>query len=107
NLRQGAERPPLTRWRMASTLGGSGAAPPVTIAWILWHLIWWWSALIALMRDETPAPREHVGWPGSAAATVELLESMSQHWSGILANLTEQDLERPFAYPWPEPRPCG
>lgn len=80
-------------------------APPVTIGWITWHLIWWWSGLLAAMRNERPLARREVVWPGSAAATVQRLEALSREWSELLAALGESDLERPLAYPWQSPRP--
>ena len=79
--------------------------PPVTIAWLTWHLIWWWSGLLAAFRNERPSAHDEVAWPGSAAAVVQRLESMSREWAEVLSGLNEDDLERPFAYPWTEPRP--
>lgn len=79
-------------------------APPVTIGWLSWHLIWWWSALLASMRGETPAPREELFWPGSAAASVERLATL---FAEMEAALGEADLDRMLAYPWPEPRPLA
>lgn len=79
-------------------------APPTTIGWLTWHLIWWWSGLVAAVRGETPAGHHEVEWPGSAAAVVRRLELLSAEWSEMLAQLDEGDLERPLAYPWREPR---
>ena len=80
-------------------------APPATIGWITWHLIWWRSSLIAAARGETPPARESVLWPGGAAAAVAQLDSLTAEWSALLAALTENDLDRPIAYPWAEPQP--
>ncbi len=80
-------------------------APPVTIGWLTWHVIWWWSGLLAALRDEPRVAREDVVWPGSAAATVARIEQLAGSWTGILSGLREAGLEKPFAYPWPEPRP--
>lgn len=80
-------------------------APPVTIGWLSWHLIWWWSSLLSALRNETPVARGDVLWPGSAAAAVLLIRALSSEWSDALSLLDESDLERPFAYPWSEQRP--
>ena len=80
-------------------------APPVTIGWVTWHLIWWWSGLLAAVRNETPAAHHEVAWPGSAVAVVRRLENLSTEWAGALTRLEDVDLERPLAYPWSEPRP--
>jgi hypothetical protein len=80
-------------------------APPVTIGWLSWHLIWWWSSLQSATRNETPTARAEIAWPGSAEAVVERLQSLAAQWTDILSKLADADLERPLAYPWPEPRP--
>lgn len=80
-------------------------APPVTIGWLTWHLTWWWSGLQAAVRNETPAAHDKVAWPGSADAVVQRLETLSAEWADVLNGLEDNDLERPFTYPWHEPRP--
>ena len=80
-------------------------APPTTIGWLTWQMIWWWSGLLEAVHGGTPAPQEAVDWPGSAKATVERLEALSKEWAEFLNGLTEADLERPLAYPWSEARP--
>jgi hypothetical protein len=80
-------------------------APPVSIGWLTWHLLWWWSGLLDAMRGAPKTPREQVLWPGSAAASLARLRHLSEKWSEALADLHEFDLDRTLAYPWPEPRP--
>lgn len=78
--------------------------PPVTIGWLTWHLIWWWSDLVAAGRREPRAEREAVLWPGSAGAANARLDALHAEWGVMLQGFTEADLDRPFAYPWREPR---
>ncbi len=80
-------------------------APTVTIGWLTWHLTWWWSSLLATVQNETPEARHEIAWPGSADAVVRHLESLSNEWADVLDKLDDDDLERPLAYPWSEPRP--
>lgn len=79
--------------------------PTATIGWITWHLLWWWSGLLAAIREERPPAHDEVPWPGSADATVQRLEALAAAWSALLATLDDADLDRPLAHPWPEPRP--
>jgi hypothetical protein len=79
--------------------------PATTIAWLSWHLIWWWSGLIAAHRGEARIARQDVPWPGSADGTVARLRALSVDWQAELARISDTDLELPFAYPWNEPRP--
>src|SRR5690606_3338317 len=80
-------------------------APPLSIGWLTWHLIWWWSGLLAAVRNQPPPGPHDVPWPGSARAVIDRLDSLASTWSGLLDAFQEGDLERPLAHPWPEPRP--
>lgn len=80
-------------------------APATTIGWLTWHLIWWWSGLIAAIRGEEPPDHAAVFWPGSAEAVILQLKLLSDQWADLLSQFQEADLERPLAYPWAEPRP--
>jgi DinB superfamily len=93
------------RWRPDWADVEPDPPPSTTIGWLTWHLIWWWSGLLAAIRGETPAAHHEVDWPGSADAVVRRLEALSSEWSDVLSRLDDGDLERPLAYPWREPRP--
>ncbi|MGQ0742423.1 MAG: DinB family protein [Alphaproteobacteria bacterium] len=80
-------------------------APPVTIGWVTWQMIWWWSGLLAAMRGEKPAAHYEIAWPGSASSVVRRLEGLAAEWEEVLAKLTADELEKPLAYPWSEPKP--
>lgn len=79
--------------------------PPVTIGWLSWHLIWWWSGALDAIEGRTPTPRELLYWPGSANGVREQLDSLANGWRCALDELDAPALERPLAFPWPEPRP--
>ncbi|HSL31629.1 MAG TPA: DinB family protein [Anaerolineales bacterium] len=81
--------------------------PTVTIGWLTWHIIWWWSGLLASMREERPTSREAVFWPGSAEAVRQQLGALSAGWTDVLSGLEDNDLSRPFTYPWREQRPLS
>ncbi|HSC18851.1 MAG TPA: hypothetical protein VLC74_08050 [Rhizomicrobium sp.] len=45
-------------------------APPVTIGWLTWHLIWWWSSLITALLELTATEeysRAAHGWVSALA----------------------------------------
>lgn len=79
--------------------------PTVTIGWLTWHIQWWWSGALVALQGQPPLSHEQVHWQGSAAAVVAQIESLAAQWREALANLTDDDLERPFTYPWQEPQP--
>ena len=100
-------RSPDGRWRPDWTVPEPDPAPPATIAWLSWHLVWWWSGALAAIEGAQPPSHEAVDWPGSAAAVRARIESLAQAWDAWLSRLDEAELLRPIAYPWPEPRPLG
>lgn len=93
------------KWRSDWADAEPDPAPAVTIGWLTWHLIWWWSSALTAVRKESVAPRESVLWPGSAAATRARINELSEQWRAFLNELSEEALENPIAYPWREPRP--
>lgn len=80
-------------------------APPVTIAWLTWHLIWWWRDLLSRSSGDGPVNREQAPWPGSADAVRSALWNLHAEWEAHLDQLTDDALEQPFTFPWPRPRP--
>lgn len=99
-VRRGADG----RWRPDWSDKEPDPAPPVTIGWITWQMIWWWASARMAMRGETPTAREKAFWPGSADAVKRELDALAKDWSEILSHLSEDGLEKPVAYPWAEPR---
>jgi hypothetical protein len=79
-------------------------APPVTIGWLTWHVMWWWSGAQLALRGDAPLAHEDVFWPGSALGVKQALGALASDWSEVLSQLTESDLEKLLAYPWKEPR---
>jgi hypothetical protein len=102
-VRQGPDR----LWRPDWADAEPDPPPTVTIGWLSWHLIWWWSSALAAVRGETQTPREELFWPGNAAEVIQSVEMLATHWLATLEGLTPADLERPVAYPWPDPRPLA
>lgn len=74
--------------------------PVPTIAWLSWHLGWWWSVACDHLRGRTPRGREEVVWPGPERA-VAWLRDIAADWSAALDGLSDADFERPAAFPWP------
>jgi len=79
--------------------------PTVSIAWSTWHIQWWWTSALAAARAEAIPERESVPWSGTADGVRAELTRLAAEWRGLVADLSDDDLERPVAFPWPEPRP--
>lgn len=79
-------------------------APP-SIAWLTWHLIWWWSDALTVLRGGQPAERREVSWPGSAASAGIEIRRIASEWCDAIDQLSSDETQAPTSFPWPEPRP--
>jgi len=61
--------------------------PVPTIAWLTWHILWWWSTTIDRVAGETPRERDDVVWPGHGGAAVSALRELAARWRILLADL--------------------
>ncbi|QIS12045.1 DinB family protein [Nocardia arthritidis] len=73
--------------------------PAPTIAWLTWHIGWWWSVATDHLRGRAPRERADVRWPGPDEA-VAWLRGMSSEWVAALNDCTETTLDAPATFPW-------
>lgn len=83
-------------------------APPTSIAWIQWHVIWWWSTVIDRSFGPGDLDRHDVTWPGATEA-MDAIDEIRQTWLRHLDALTEADLVENTLTRWPyeDGRPFG
>ncbi|WAE75759.1 DinB family protein [Streptomonospora nanhaiensis] len=74
--------------------------PVPTVAWVTWHIGWWWSVTLDHLRGRTPRDREDVVWPGADEA-VTWLRGLRTEWLEALDGLGTEDLDAPAPFPWP------
>lgn len=75
--------------------------PPVpTIAWLTWHIGWWWSVALDHLRARMPQDRTQIAWPGSGDAAVAWLRELRREWLAVVNGLTEPDLDAVALFPW-------
>lgn len=75
--------------------------PVPTIAWLAWHVLWWWGTAADHLAGDPPRARENVIWPGDDAV-VDALRGLHDRWRSLLAAATDDDLDRAAPFPWPE-----
>ncbi|MBK1786128.1 DinB family protein [Prauserella cavernicola] len=75
--------------------------PVPTIAWLSWHLGWWWSVTLDHASGRPPRERDDVRWPGAEHA-VDWLRGLRTGWIGVLDGLSEPDLDAVATFPWPD-----
>ncbi|SCK06714.1 DinB superfamily protein [Streptomyces sp. WMMB 714] len=75
--------------------------PVPTVAWLSWHIGWWWGVTADHARGRTPRERTEIVWPGAGEPAVEWLRGMHAEWLSVLEGFTEADLDAPAPFPWP------
>lgn len=59
--------------------------PVPTIAWLTWHIDWWWSTTIDRVTSATPRDRTDVTWPGTGSAAVTRIRELAVRWRELIA----------------------
>ena len=81
---------------------------PPSIAWLTWHLGFWWSMTINHSFGDAQLLRENVIWPGDAAGVRAWISGLQVDWDKILKGLTGDDLQSARFVRWPfQNRPLG
>jgi len=81
---------------------------PPSIAWVTWHLGFWWSMVLDHSFGAGTLAREDVTWPGDADAVREWLGQLQGRWREALEQATEDDLRSTQRTRWPfQDRPFG
>lgn len=77
-----------------------GLGPP-SVAWITWHIVFWWSMVIDHSFGERRLTREEVSWPGSADAVRQTIGGLHETWRTEIEALDEDDLRSTARCRWP------
>jgi hypothetical protein len=75
--------------------------PVPTVAWVSWHIGWWWSVALDHAQGRPPRDRTDITWPGEGAPAVDWLRGLHTQWLTVLADLTDPDLDTTAPFPWP------
>lgn len=74
--------------------------PVPTIAWLSWHIGWWWSVTLDHAEGRTPRERTEVTWPGDGQAAVRWLRALREDWLEVLDGLGDAELDAVAPFPW-------
>jgi hypothetical protein len=81
---------------------------PPSIAWLTWHLGFWWRMVLNHSFGDGTLSRERVMWPGTAAAVRDWVGRLQREWRVALGQLTDHDLQSAQRTRWPfQSRPFG
>lgn len=74
---------------------------PPSIAWLTWHLGFWWSMVLDHSFGAGTLTRESVMWPGTADALRSWIFGLEAEWRGHLESLSPEELRSTGRTRWP------
>ncbi|HVH66428.1 MAG TPA: DinB family protein [Gemmatimonadales bacterium] len=81
---------------------------PPSIAWLTWHVGYWWSMVLDHSFAKGSLLRENVAWPGTADGVRRWLGRLQEEWRPALERVTAGDLRSTARTRWPfQDRPFG
>lgn len=81
---------------------------PPSIAWLTWHMGFWWSMALDHSFGAATLTREDVTWPGTGEGVRAWIGGLHERWRAQLERLGDDDLRSPQRTRWPlQERPFG
>ncbi|MCE9669813.1 DinB family protein [Myxococcus stipitatus] len=81
---------------------------PASVAWLTWHLGFWWSMVLDHSLGAATLTREAVSWPGSADEVRAWVGGLHARWRSAVEGLTDEDLRSSERTRWPlQGKPFG
>src|SRR5258708_17000077 len=81
---------------------------PPSIAWLTWHIWFWWSMALDHSFGSGALAREDVPWPGSASDVRKEIDRLKTAWQVALEGIADDDLRSTDRTRWPfKDRPFG
>jgi hypothetical protein len=95
-------------WRADWPVNEDYESGPPSIAWITWHMGFWWSMVLDHSFGPGSLRRETIGWPGTGDGVGEWLRGLEGRWRAALDGLTAAELRSSRRTHWPfRDRPFG
>ena len=81
---------------------------PPSMAWLLWHMVLWWSMVVDHSFGEAALDRDSVDCPSDPDRVGALLRALHEEWTGHVSRLSEDELRTSQRTRWPfTDRPFG
>jgi hypothetical protein len=74
---------------------------PASIAWLTWHMDFWWSMALDHAFGAATLAREDVAWVGTADAVRERLGAHERAWRSAVEGLAAEELRSTARTRWP------
>jgi hypothetical protein len=74
---------------------------PPSIAWLTWHIGFWWSMTLNYAFGDATLTRQDVLWPGEADGVRTWIGQLQGEWRAALERMTSDDLQSSQRTRWP------
>jgi hypothetical protein len=74
---------------------------PPSIAWLTWHICFWWSMVLDHSFGAQSLSRDNVYWPGSGDEVRVRIVALHDEWRAVLQAVTDQELRSTSRTRWP------
>lgn len=74
---------------------------PASIAWIMWHMIYWWSTALEGNFGDGILEKDDIVWPGSIDKAKETIAALHNKWVSNLNELSDSDYHSKQHAKWP------
>ena len=74
---------------------------PSSIAWIMWHIIYWWSTALDYNFGDGTLKKEEVLWPGSIEQANRTIKELHDKWVSKLSDLSDSEYKSKQYSKWP------
>ncbi|KUO63542.1 MAG: hypothetical protein APF84_00120 [Gracilibacter sp. BRH_c7a] len=74
---------------------------PASIAWITWHITFWWSMVLNYSFGNGTLSRESVHWPGNITETKQRIIKLQNEWKNAVSCLSNDELVCCERTKWP------
>lgn len=81
---------------------------PPSVAWLTWHIGFWWSMTLDNSTGQGKLSREQIHWPGDADSTCAWIGDLERQWRQVITTVTDDELRSTAHTRWPyQARPFG
>ncbi|MCU6733663.1 DinB family protein [Diplocloster agilis] len=77
------------------------AIGPASIAWIMWHIIYWWKNVLRASKNKKTMAKEDVIWPGSVELAIDEIRKCHKEWIEFVEALSDEELNSEKMCKWP------
>ncbi len=89
------------RWKADFPATEDYHAGPPNIAWLLWHIEYWWSMTLDHNFGDQRLDKDNYSWYPDIGKNRESIERLKNNWLDIIANLSDEELLSATISRWP------